>query len=354
MTKRERQIQETTLRLAGADPLPPPSVHPHESNQQPADRLLSEHPDEYGPEDVAFRHSGWATARFRVKRAMVEAGVHENRMLAFDSCGHGAFVMRSKEDPEVFRVRGANCCDRFCKPCARQRASIVAKNLMDQVQDRRIRFVTLTLKDQTSDLSLELDRLYESFQQLRRRDFWKKRVDGGAALLEVKYNQNSTRWHPHLHIMIEGAYLPQAQLKQNWLEITGDSYIVDVRPVHNNRNVIRYITKYATDPVDGSINRNIALLAEAIRAFKGRRTCMTFGTWRGMPLTKNDDQGEWELVGTLASVIWHANHGSDDDRNFAAHVLSGIWVFDPIAAKGDSNEPPARSPPNPTLFAVPF
>lgn len=332
----------------------PSSVHPHESSSQTDEPLLRGAPGEHGLEDIGFRHSGWQRERFRVKQALIEAMVHENRLLAFESCGHGAFVMRSTEDPDVYRVRGANCCDRFCKPCARQRAGIVARNLLEQVQDRRVRFVTLTLKTQTDSLDTELDRLYSSFAMLRRREFWKKRVDGGAALLEVKWNEGSQRWHPHLHIIVEGSYIPHALLKQAWYEVTGDSYVVDIRPIRNNRNVVRYITKYATDPVDRTIHGNVALLSEAIRAFKGRRTCLTFGTWRGFALTKQEDAGGWELVGTLAAVVWHANHDESDDGSFARSILSSLWVYSTNESKGDANEPPARSPPDATLWSVPF
>lgn len=333
---------------------PPPSVHPHESNQQSGLDPFEGDRQEDGLADIRFRHSGWRADRARVLQALVQAHVHENRILAFESCGHGAFVMRSTEDPDRYVVRGANCCDRFCKPCARQRAGIVSRNLLEQVQDRRIRFVTLTLRTKSDQLSAELDRLYTSFAMLRRRDAWKKRVTGGAALLEVKWNPGSGRWHPHLHILIEGTYFPQQLLRENWLEITGDSYIVDVRAVSDNKNVVRYITKYATDPVDGSINKNPALLAEAIRAFRGRRTCLTFGEWRGYPLTKQEDDGGWEIVSTLAEAIWHANHGHGQDRDIAREILAGLWVYNTSDSKGGANDPPERSPPDPTLFDVPF
>ena len=53
---------------------------------------------------------------------------------------------------------------------------------------------------------------------------------GGVMSIEVKRGRNSGLWHPHVHMIWLCNQAPSAsQLSKEWLELTGDSYIVDVR-----------------------------------------------------------------------------------------------------------------------------
>jgi len=314
--------------------VPSPSVHPQETDPQehapslPSDsrpgpsvlESLEADGSDCGP---TFRHSGWARSRERVATALNLAETPAGRQQAFRSCGHRAYVLQSLTDPERFKLTSSKCKDRFCKPCARERAGGVARTLLEHVDGRELRFCTLTLATRTPDLKAELDRLYKAFQQLRRRKFWKRHVIGGAAMLEVKWNEKSSRWHPHLHILMEGRYTPHAQLVKEWRHVTGDSFIVDIRAVRDNEKVTRYITKYATDPIDSSIGRDVGRLTEAIVAFKGRKTCLTFGTWRQVVLTDPADTDGWRHLMTLDRLITLARDGYGEYRT----ILARIWTF---------------------------
>ena len=49
---------------------------------------------------------------------------------------------------------------------------------------------------------------------------------------EIKRGQGSGLWHPHLHMIAGREVEPDAEmLSREWHEITGDSFIVDVRPI---------------------------------------------------------------------------------------------------------------------------
>ena len=53
----------------------------------------------------------------------------------------------------------------------------------------------------------------------------------------------------HIHIVYEGDYLPQHELSEVWADITGDSYVVDIRGTPNGMSRDRaanYVTKYIT------------------------------------------------------------------------------------------------------------
>lgn len=333
-------------------------VHPQESDSPvsapclPAD-LSSDHsiPEELDADasgvGPAFRHSGWSNTRERVVAALVSAAVPSGRLAAFKRCGHRAYVLQSLTNPERFKIASSKCKDRFCKPCARERARGVARKLLEHVDKRELRFLTLTLKTQSPDLKTELDRLYSSFQLLRRRAFWKRHVTGGAAMLEVKWNEKSSRWHPHLHVLVEGRYIPHTHLVKEWQAVTGDSFIVDIRAVKDNAKVTQYICKYATDPIDRSIGRDHDRLVQAIHAFKGRKTCLTFGTWRGVDLTDPDDDDGWRHLMTLDQLITQVAQGDKQART----ILQSIWVFEEQTQK-NARAAPCRSPDRPPLSAL--
>ena len=297
---------------------------------------------------IVFRHSGWAATRARVATALSDSDAPESRVKAFSECGRNAYLVQSLDDPAVHKITSSKCKDRFCKPCARERAGSVARCLLEHVGDRELRFITLTLKTQTTDLTIELNRLYLSFQTLRRRMFWKRHVIGGAALLEVKYNDESERWHPHLHILVEGRYVPHTHLVREWKHVTGDSFIVDIRAVKDNSRVTRYITKYATDPIDRSIGRSIPRLVAAIDAFRGRKTCLTFGTWRGVLLSENDDRKGWRHISSLNQLISDARDGILN----AVRILNALWVYQEATEKNARN-PDGRSSPPPDALLFP-
>jgi hypothetical protein len=141
---------------------------------------------------------------------------------------------------------------------------------------------------------------------------------GGAAFLEVKIAKDGRTWHPHIHIIAEGGFLNQSRLSDKWKEITGDSWIVDVRYVRDRGEVIRYVAKYASKPLDATLFRSKEHLKEAMVALKGRRLCLTFGNWRGLELEKRpEDDGNWKKVCTLDNLRRAVDRGEEWAR--------GLW-----------------------------
>jgi hypothetical protein len=180
--------------------------------------------------------------------------------------------------------------------------------------------VTLTLAHRDQPLEDSLQQLGKYFSRLRRSKFWTAAVDGGAAFLEVKRSRSGRAWHPHLHIVVEGKYLHQGTLKAIWHKITGDSFIVDVRAVSDRDQMIRYVTKYVSKPLDNSVFADHETTVQAIRAMHGKRTCTTFGTWRGHDLTLQSDEAEWISVGPLPELIDQAARGDADARFVLARL----------------------------------
>jgi hypothetical protein len=180
-----------------------------------------------------------------------------------------------------------------------------------------MRFVTLTLRCSHSSLTAQLDRLYDSFNKLRRRDFFKRYITGGVAMVEVKIGRNSGLWHPHLHILCEGDFIPQRDLSNEWLEVTGDSSIVDVRRVSNAGHAAAYTVKYGSKGCDSSVYNAPTKLDEFLTSIKGRRFALTFGTWRGIKLADGgDEKVEWENIGSLDSLVCRMREGDENARHW--------------------------------------
>ena len=111
---------------------------------------------------------------------------------------------------------------------------------------KKPRFATFTVKHGREDsLQATLGKLNKGWQKLLRRKEWKHHVDGGVSSLEVTWHQDNG-WHPHLHVVFDGVYFPQKKLRALWHEVTGDSYVVDVRAV--DEGVISEMSKYLSKP----------------------------------------------------------------------------------------------------------
>jgi len=229
---------------------------------------------------------------------------------------------------------------------------IVARNLQARLTEKLglrgprdatkvLRFVTLTLKTSPAPLGEQLDRLYKCFKQLRDLALWRKNVTGGILFLELTIGRDGG-WHPHLHILASGSYLPQDALSAAWLKITGDSYIVDVRLVRNPAIAASYVAKYASKVVPASLTHDEPHLVEAILALRGRRTFSPFGSWTGWQLSKPPpDDCSWDIVAPLNQLLAAANGGDPEARRI---VLSLHFT------ETHENEPPnTTGPPDPEM-----
>jgi hypothetical protein len=276
-----------------------------------------------------FRHSGWAHDRRRVMASMKRCEVSGSRQWAFAICGSGSWVEHNIEAPDRLRIRQNNCHDRLCVPCAHARSQRIHEALNRMIGATAITFITLTLQGKGETLNDLIDKLMRSFRALRSAPLWESNVSGGAAFLEIKWSSKSSRWHPHLHIVCEAGYMPQYELSDLWRGITRDSYIVHISKERNPEKVMRYVTKYASKPLDGSFTRTPGLLDEALVALKGRRLCTCFGSWYGTALSDAEDvelgddlidAGEWAVITTLEHMLMRALDHDDAARSMLAKL----------------------------------
>lgn len=299
---------------------PSPSLDRPETNRQIDISHLRTVNTEELERPVTFRHSGWARARTQVRNALAALGGRDARLERWDCCGAHPWLVRSVLEPLVYRIHADLCHDRFCKPCASARSAIIAANLAEKMAERRHRLITLTIRSGQEPLAQLLNLLYDSFRLLRKTDLWRTRIRGGACFLEIKYNRDLDRWHPHLHIIAEGQYIEQGHLTQAWQRITKYSCIVDVRLIKTQDQAVRYVTKYASKPLSSSYLGDHDRLCEAVTALTGRRLCMTFGVWRGWKLLKSPTNGPWTRIGDLSCIVSQASWGNAYHIQLLANV----------------------------------
>jgi hypothetical protein len=259
--------------------------------------------------EESFRHSGWRANRQKVLNALLAVNKSAARIDAFCNCG-SAMMVEASEAGDELRILGSYCHDRFCVACGNERSERIARNVAKKVEGHVIRFVTFTVKHTTKPLYNQLRKLFADFRLIRRVEPWKSMVSGGAYFCEIKLSEADGMWHPHLHCLVEGGFIDQQQLRDAWLRITGDSFVVDVRAVSDQESVVRYVSKYVGKPVDASVYKDPERLAEYILAVGGTRFCGGFGDWRGFRLeARSTTDVVWKKLGMLTTLLDDARSG---------------------------------------------
>jgi hypothetical protein len=212
-----------------------------------------------------------------------------------DRCGN-YLVFRHYFTVDQVRLHAAQFCMKhlLCPLCAIRRGAKALSAYLPRYEaviasQPRLRpfLVTLTVKD-GPDLNERFNHLHKS-----QRALWMTKhrargsvLDGVAAAVwsyEVKKGAGSGQWHPHLHMVALAETAPdQEQLAKEWHAITGDSFIVDVRPIDQEDpasgflEVFKYALKFSDmEPAD---------TYEAHLVLSGRRLVGSAGLFRGIEI----------------------------------------------------------------------
>lgn len=221
-------------------------------------------------------------------------------------CGN-YLVFRNYYTAEKVRLTHAHFCKRhlLCPLCAIRRASKFVQNYQERYQtivrdrpDLEPYMVTLTVKN-GSNLKERFNHLTDSMKRYssRRRDFLKKgrgfcelnRAEAGVFSYEFTKGKDGT-WHPHVHMLLLCSSPPdfnpknpkKSQLSREWHSITGDSFIVDARPIVSEQGfceVFKYALKFSTlEPSD---------TWHAYQTLQRRRLVSSFGLFRGVEVPED-------------------------------------------------------------------
>ena len=200
------------------------------------------------------------------------------------------------------RLHSANFCKKhlFCPLCAIRRASKSLSSYLERYQVLRAEnpllvpyMVTLTVKNGAS-LSERYNHLANSVKKItanRTRALTSKTSRHTSEFAKIKgavgsyeFTNKGNGWHPHVHIiaLLEPENtIDQEALSKEWLKLTGDSFIVDVRPIGDPEDPISgfvEVFKYALKFSDLSYQDQI----HAALALKSRRLLFSIGLFRGV------------------------------------------------------------------------
>lgn len=222
-----------------------------------------------------------------------------------DNCG-SYLIFRNYLTSNRSRMIGACSCKEhlICSFCAARRGVKNARAYQERVDflksedsSQHLILVTFTVKNGESliDRFLHLKSSIQAF--LRRRNDSLRRdtpsafhlVNGGVFAYEFKRGAGLNLWHPHIHMLIlvpSDALLDWQGVKDEWLDITGDSSVVNFSPVTDDSaflEVFAYALKFS--------EMTHADRWFAFGVLKGERLISSFGSLRGVdvPDSVTDD-----------------------------------------------------------------
>ncbi|HEY2703035.1 MAG TPA: protein rep, partial [Candidatus Dormibacteraeota bacterium] len=211
------------------------------------------------------------------------------------------------------------CTNRLCHHRAKVRSRKLAARVHEMIGQLRGRGITryalLTLTYRDSEvLDGSVSRCWRDSRRLRQRKLWDQ-VLGCVGTIEIKRGKGSGRWHPHLHVLVARPSctclrgrrlddsgptcahgkpwcphaLNQCCVSEAWGEITGDSYVVDIRAVHADEErsiegAVREVVKYCIKLTEVSSKEREdgeSAVLDLHRAIRSRRLLTTVGVFRG-------------------------------------------------------------------------
>lgn len=200
------------------------------------------------------------------------------------------------------RLHAASFCKKhlLCPMCAIRRGAKMLKAYLDKYQAVMVEhghlrpyLVTLTVKN-GPELAERLNHLRGAMRRMTqaRRDHLKapaknRRVEFAASMggfHSIEVTNKGQGWHPHVHMIWLCASEPNEEaLSAEWLGWTGDSFIVDVRPLHDPVDGFLEVCKYALkfSDLDEADNWH------AYKVMSGQRLIDSHGLMRGVEIPES-------------------------------------------------------------------
>ena len=259
---------------------------------------LLEQVEASGIESLPSRVNRYGLAKTRALDVAKYIGEQGESKLAHrvTTCGN-YLLFRHYFTVDQVRLHAAQLCCKhlLCSLCAIRRGSKAMQAYLPRYEavraaNARLRpfLVTLTVKDG--------DNLWERFRHLQasQRELWMRvhrrrgrtafeGIEAAVWSYEVKRGKGSGQWHPHLHMVAMCVEPPDQQaLRDEWQDLTGDSWSCDVRPIDELDpasgflEVFKYALKFSDmSPAD---------TFHAFQTLKGKRLVGSAGLFRGIEI----------------------------------------------------------------------
>ncbi len=223
-----------------------------------------------------------ARARLRTKghleRLAVEIGEVE---LADKLCRCHSRVSVLTCGRHVARIIPNFTCEfRLCPDCGRRRSRKLQNKYLPMMRAFMLHnkvtpvHLVLTQTHRKETRKESAARLRDAFTKLQRRSFWKQYFKGGTWSLEFTKDKKGLH-HTHLHIIgFRRKFFDISLLRDEWFAVTGDSYVLNLKPVLDIATGLQEVVKYVSKPLD--ISR---FGAKDLREFLGLKNMRMFGTF---------------------------------------------------------------------------
>ncbi|MCI0351668.1 MAG: protein rep, partial [Acidobacteriales bacterium] len=200
---------------------------------------------------------------------------------------------------------GASCQHKLCPFDMRARRLRLVKKYRPLLQRMaQPRYIVFSKENCAFDeLGAGIASLWSAFEKLRHRKIWKS-VKAAIAALEVTYNAETHTWHPHINVLFDGRYIPQADLLAQWNELHNGCADAGVWIEMADFDSLEELFKYITKLVDFVGN------AEAVELFlkqtKGLRFVRAYGECYDTEL--DDEPGGMECPDCGSRDIFRLGH----------------------------------------------
>lgn len=185
----------------------------------------------------------------------------------------------------------------ICPLCAIRRGAKALRVYLARVESLRAAdpslkayMVTLTVKN-GDDLRERFTHLAGNLRTLHRRrsrnNTDSEVLKARSAVWSYEFTQRGRGWHPHVHAVWLCHQAPDSfKLAREWQALTGDSYIVDVRPMDEADPVAAFLEvfKYALKFSDLADPDRL----HAYKTLKGKRLQDSFGALRGLDVEPSE------------------------------------------------------------------
>ena len=146
------------------------------------------------------------------------------------------------------------------------------------------------------------------------------KVDGGIAAYETTVNVAAREWHPHVNLVMDAPFIPQAELADTWRAVTcsdlkhrragwcpagcdAGSFDVWIKQLHPDPRALRETIKYVTKSTDLIEGDDPLQLVEFLFAVRGRRMIQGWGSFFGVKIEHEDVEETVTLEDPLPGVF---------------------------------------------------
>jgi hypothetical protein len=270
----------------------------------------------------------------RVKRKQAPLWEHMHRVnhpaaVKVRGCGSYLELREWLDHDGQCTVQTANFCKKavICNLCAIRRSAKLCKayeakilEILSRPDSAHLKPVMLTFTIRNRDeLHDGFEHLKSSLQKLMKKaNNWKQRktkpeivpefvkVLGGVRSFEIKMGKGG-RWHPHAHIFaLLDDWIDQEKLSQEWLEITGDSFVVGVTACKGGIlkgliEVLKYTTKFG--------DMTPAQILEVAEETRNAQLSSPFGILRNVKVEEidHDEQLDGDFIDYIAHFLYSKN-----------------------------------------------